>query len=80
MAFDFSAMAGNRVGWPGSVSPVTQITDLSAHVDGGPASAHGSNHATDWDDMLDVHCGVAIMLVIAALVIAFHYFMRQHIF
>jgi len=45
MAFDMSAMAGNRAGWIGGQTPVTPVTDLTAHVDGGQNSSRRTNAA-----------------------------------
>jgi len=80
MAFTNSLLAGDASGWPGSISPVTQVTDLSAHVDGGPAATRGTNADADWDDMLTVHAGVILMVFLFALIVAWHWFMRKHIF
>lgn len=64
MGFDI----GNAGSWShGMTRPVRPVTDLTPHVDGGPASARGSNAVANPDDRGTLHDAAA--LVIAALVL-----------
>jgi hypothetical protein len=71
MAFDMaqsfgggSSFAGDLSGWAGGVSaPVAKVTDMSAHVDGGPDSARGSNVMTTDGARMNLYCASAIVAV-----------------
>ena len=64
MGFDVSSMAGNRASWFGGQAPVTTVTDLSAHVDGGANSTRGTNSVADPMSLYDAVGIVAIALIL----------------
>lgn len=78
MGFDFGAAlpsfgsVGDSGGWGmGNSTPqaTATVTDLSAHVDGGPASSRGSNVVVQESAKMNLYSSAAIVL--AALVLLF---------
>lgn len=71
MGYDFGTSMGDLSGWPGGVSaPTAKVTDLSAHVDGGPASARGTNQVTVAGAQMNMYMSAGIVglaLVLLAL-------------
>lgn len=61
MPFDFSGAVGDLVNYGPAPQPTQKVTDLSPHVDGGQASARGSN-ATASDKRI-LHTAIAIVLL-----------------
>lgn len=70
MAFDIGnsfakgaqSFAGDLSGWgPGVSAPTAKVTDLSAHVDGGPDSSRGSNAVTTAGAQTNLYCAAAIV-------------------
>lgn len=60
MGFDFGSV-GDLSSWgPGVSAPAAKVTDLSAHVDGGPDSARGTNVMTDEGARMNLYCAAAI--------------------
>jgi len=63
MAFDISS----GINWPAASASTVKVTDLSAHVDGGPASSRGAaNPNVDRTQLHD-----AAFIVIAAVVLLY---------
>lgn len=53
---------GDASGWRHGMSqPVAKVTDLSAHVDGGPASNRGTNTVADDDDKMTLYDAAIIV-------------------
>jgi len=69
MAFDMAqsfgggaSFAGDLAGWANGVSaPTAKVTDLSAHVDGGPDSARGTNVMTSDGARTNLYCAASIV-------------------
>lgn len=80
MGFDIGQATGNLSGWPGGVSaPTPKVTDLSAHVDGGPDSARGSNVMTSDSARMNLFYAAGIVgLAVAFLWLSGALIFRSH--
>lgn len=69
MGFDFSSGVGDLSSWAqGNSEPTATVTDLSAHVDGGPNSARGSNMMTTDHARMNLY-GAASIVAAAVLLL-----------
>lgn len=85
MAFDLGASVGDLSSWSGGIpipTPSIKVTDLSPQVDGGARARQGTS--VNGRRMVGVGSGphydaCILLLVIAAVLVAFHVSVRAHI-
>lgn len=80
MASSMYAQPGDSSGWRHGMSqPVAKVTDLSAHVDGGPKSTGGTNLVADPDDRSTLYDAALIVMVAVVMLWVFGAFsFRSH--